>query len=66
MKMLMNQSRHSERSVQVSLFPQKQRRGFLLTIWFLAMVTLVPPVDAVPVQLLSARNPSVPLAGGWR
>ena len=37
---------------------------FAVAVWFLAMTIFVPLANAVPVQLLSARNPSVPLPAG--
>jgi Tol biopolymer transport system component len=37
---------------------------FAVAVCFLAMTMFVSPADAVPVQLLSARNPSVPLPAG--
>ena len=39
-------------------------RGLVVAVWLLAMAMFVPPAKAVPVQLLSARNPSVPLPAG--
>ena len=38
--------------------------SFAVAVWFLAMTIFVPLANAVPVQLLSARNPSVPLPAG--
>ncbi len=38
--------------------------GFAVAVWFLAMTIFLPLANAVPVQLLSARNPSVPLPAG--
>jgi Tol biopolymer transport system component len=38
--------------------------SFAVAVRFLAMTILVPPASAAPVQLLSARNPSVPLPAG--
>ena len=38
--------------------------SFAVAVGFLAMTMLVPLANAVPVQLLSARNPSVPLPVG--
>src|SRR5450759_427702 len=38
--------------------------SFAVAVWFLAMAIFVPLANAVPVQLLSARNPSVPLPAG--
>jgi len=43
--------------------PKTFSRSFVVAAGLLAMSMLVPPAKAVPVQLLSARNPSVPLPG---
>jgi Tol biopolymer transport system component len=44
--------------------PKAFSGSFAMTVWLLAMSMLVPLANAVPVQLLSARNPSVPLPAG--
>jgi Tol biopolymer transport system component len=46
------------------LYLRTQSRVFALAVWFLAMVTLVPPAKAVSVQLITSRNPSVSLPAG--
>jgi Tol biopolymer transport system component len=38
--------------------------SFAVAVWFLTVAVSVPPAKAAPVQLLSARNPSVPLLVG--
>jgi Tol biopolymer transport system component len=38
--------------------------SFAVAVWFLTVVVSVLPAKAAPVQLLSARNPSVPLPVG--
>jgi hypothetical protein len=63
-QMLMKPFHDSEQSVRVSLFPQKQSRGFLLAVWLLALATTVPPAQAVPVQLMSSRDASLSLPAG--
>ena len=47
-----------------SAAPKVFSGGFAVAVWFLAMTIFVPLANAVPVQLLSARNPSVPLPAG--
>ena len=44
--------------------PKAFSGSFAVAVWFLAMAMLVPLANAVPVQLLSARNPSVPFPAG--
>jgi Tol biopolymer transport system component len=44
--------------------PKAFSRCLVVAVGFLAMAMFVPPTKAVPVQLLSARNPSVPLPAG--
>ena len=44
--------------------PKAFSGSFAMTVWLLAMSMLVPLAKAVPGQLLSARNPSVPLPAG--
>ena len=44
--------------------PKTFCRSLVVAAGFLALVMLVSPVKAVPVQLLSARNPFVPLPAG--
>jgi Tol biopolymer transport system component len=44
--------------------PKTFCRSLVVAAGFLALAMLVPPAKAVPVQLLSARNPSVPLPAG--
>src|ERR1035437_1810679 len=44
--------------------PKVLSGSFAVAVWFLAMTIFVPLANAVPVQLLSARNPSVPLPAG--
>ena len=44
--------------------PKTFCRSLVVATGFLAMSMLVPLAKAVPVQLLSARNPSVPLPAG--
>ena len=38
--------------------------SFAVAVWFLTVAVSVLPAKAAPVQLLSARNPSVPLPVG--
>jgi len=40
------------------------RGSFVVAVWFLAMAVFVLPAKAAPVQLLSARNPLLPLKAG--
>src|ERR1039458_10189997 len=44
--------------------PKAFSGSFAVAVWFLAMAIFVPLANAVPVQLLSARNPSVPFPAG--
>jgi Tol biopolymer transport system component len=44
--------------------PKTSSRSLVVAAGLLAMTMLVPLAKAVPVQLLSARNPSVPLPAG--
>jgi Tol biopolymer transport system component len=44
--------------------PKTFCRSLVVAVGLLAMTMLVPLANAVPVQLLSARNPSVPLPAG--
>jgi hypothetical protein len=44
--------------------PKAFSGSFAVAVWFLAMAIFVPLANAVPVQLLSARNPAVPFPAG--